>query len=82
MVSLGFLRIIVRQAKLSLETGNFITGLFVSGTIEFAGANSTKFLLINELTFPGRVPALEYTAGFMKIETPARASVTFVGCAA
>ena len=81
MVSLGFLSLIVRQAKLALETGDFVTGLFVSGTIEFAGANPTKLLLIYEFTLPGRVPVVEYTAGVMEVETSACASFTFVGCA-
>ena len=55
---------------------------YKAGTIEFAGTDPTKLMLVDEVTLPGGVPGAEYTAGVMKVETSACASFTFVGCAA
>ena len=82
MMSLGFLRLIVPQAKLALETGDFVTGLLVSGAVDFTGTDPTELLLVDEVTLPGGVPGAEYTAGVMEVETSACASFTFVGSAA
>ena len=82
MMGLGFLRLIVPQAKLALKTGDFVTGLFVSGTIEFAGTDPTKLVLVDEITLPGGVPGAEDTAGVVEVETSACTSFTLVGCAA
>lgn len=82
MMGLCFFRFIVRQAQFALEAWDLITWLFVSRTIEFTAADATKFVLIDELTFPGGIPTLEYRAGFMEVESPALASITFVGCGA
>ena len=54
----------------------------MSRTIEFTAANATKFICVDELTFPGRIPTLKDRAGFMEIETPALALFTFVGSGA
>ena len=56
MMSLGFLRLIVLQAKLALETGNFVTGLLMSGGVHLTGTDATELLLIYEVTLTGGIP--------------------------